>query len=771
MVHTRSDIIATLRSRNVRGSLTKMKKASLLELLRETAPPSSPRDVQRQGIYLAPDPEQKQSGGHAYKVDGSLGANHAAKHVHERQDWPSDKAKKQSGSGRGRGDSDYSRFIRAEMKRNGGKMALAAKAWREHKQTGGHFARKDGTVSDAERRKYKHTHDGPNPSDTAPKAPTSAAAKAADPKAIAKQARADRAAASVVAKASATPRVAPKAPARKASATPRVAPKAPARKATPKRVASSRGDQSIFDAPRAASPLKVRRVDKRGSQKAPPKVAAAPAKVGAPTPLQKARDRLQKDTYSDTHLGRFQKFRDEMGVRNRKYPTQQVASAEFQRRKRADAQLSDDMASARQDRENREATDSMARQGREDRATRRPSFKKKPKQRGSGLDDAPAGTLQSVPAWQMSLRDSVAPDHKRQVRQLTLQGSNEGQSVYMTQRPTHKLNRRIGKKSRSTLRRVSGMLDAMIADAENNDPVLHDELQQVKRERLHKKFIKAERRRQAQAGSGPGVDMSDLPDNMTDEQIADRLVDAGIARMATDPIGARDDFERALELDPEYTLAGEYLDTIDGKLQDAHRRLAMAKSTLDNDVAQRVFQTGTGHFWDDFGEDIKDVAIGAAIVGGTVLTGGLADAGVGFLGAMFEGAGDATAEVGGMVGDAVTATGRKAAQVVGDTLPAAGDTSVGDALDSGVKKASDRLEQVSDAAQTRVQSARSYLQGVGRDAPDTDTDGVDNPLSATHDEPENRWWCTHTDRGARAGARDHGNRHRDSQRRERASRR
>ena len=74
MVHTRSDIIATLRSRNVRGSLTKMKKSRLLELLRETAPPSSPRDVQKQGIYLAPDPEQKQSGGHAYKVDGSLGA-------------------------------------------------------------------------------------------------------------------------------------------------------------------------------------------------------------------------------------------------------------------------------------------------------------------------------------------------------------------------------------------------------------------------------------------------------------------------------------------------------------------------------------------------------------------------------------------------------------------------------------------------------------------------------------------------------------------------
>ena len=39
-------------------------------------------------------------------------------------------------------------------------MALAAKAWREHKQSGGHFARKDGTVSESEKKKYKHTHEG-----------------------------------------------------------------------------------------------------------------------------------------------------------------------------------------------------------------------------------------------------------------------------------------------------------------------------------------------------------------------------------------------------------------------------------------------------------------------------------------------------------------------------------------------------------------------------------------------------------------------------------
>lgn len=42
-------------------------------------------------------------------------------------------------------------------------MALAAQAWREHKESGGHYARKDGTVSAAEAKNYKHKHDGSNP--------------------------------------------------------------------------------------------------------------------------------------------------------------------------------------------------------------------------------------------------------------------------------------------------------------------------------------------------------------------------------------------------------------------------------------------------------------------------------------------------------------------------------------------------------------------------------------------------------------------------------
>ena len=39
MKYTKADVIATLRSRNVKGPLTKYKKARLLELLKETAPP------------------------------------------------------------------------------------------------------------------------------------------------------------------------------------------------------------------------------------------------------------------------------------------------------------------------------------------------------------------------------------------------------------------------------------------------------------------------------------------------------------------------------------------------------------------------------------------------------------------------------------------------------------------------------------------------------------------------------------------------------------
>ena len=64
--------------------------------------------------------------------------------------------------------------------------------------------------------------------------------------------------------------------------------------------------------------------------------------------------------------------------------------------------------------------------------------------------------------------------------------------------------------------------------------------------------------------------------------------------MRDDPIAARADFENALSLDPAYTLADEYLETIDDyerRLGEAHRRLAFAQNpALHADVAQMVME-------------------------------------------------------------------------------------------------------------------------------------------------------------------------------------
>ena len=49
------------------------------------------------------------------------------------------------------------------------------------------------------------------------------------------------------------------------------------------------------------------------------------------------------------------------------------------------------------------------------------------------------------------------------------------------------------------------------------------------------------------AASGADIDMTDLPDNMTNEQLADMLVDQGIARMRSNPVEARQDFEHAFQ--------------------------------------------------------------------------------------------------------------------------------------------------------------------------------------------------------------------------------
>ena len=214
---TRADMIAMLKSRGVRGRLSKMTKAQLRTKLDETAPPPEDqegdgRKPQRSGeLELEADP---QSGGHFYKADGSTSATQEAKykHEHRKKDWPA-----QKGSG-----SSYKSFMTKEMKQNGGNMAKAAAAYRDQK--GGHLVRKDGTVGAAESTKYKHTHTGENPATDSTKAPASATAKASGSTTKAKQARAERAAEQNKPKPSPkpvpkpSPRRAPK-PARKKRAT------------------------------------------------------------------------------------------------------------------------------------------------------------------------------------------------------------------------------------------------------------------------------------------------------------------------------------------------------------------------------------------------------------------------------------------------------------------------------------------------------------------------------------------------------------------------
>ena len=364
---TRADLIAALKSRGIKGKLSKMKLAQLRELAAQSAPPEAheedtahgQRDDMRQsgGLRLAPDPQAKQDGGHSYRKDGTTTAKEDAKykHTHRKKTWPAQEGKGHS----------YRSFVAAKLK-EGKTMKAAAAEWKEQK--GGHNVKKDGTVSAVEAAKYKHTHAGENPATDSARAPVSATAKAGS-KDEAKKARAERAAAAV-----------------KAAAAPKAAAPSPRKAATKKKVATKRAsaDQSIFDGP-AASPKAKPKSPKRSSNRTKPASQETQARASAvtETQMQKARARLERNAYSDTHLGRFQKFRDEMGVRNKKYPTQSAASAEYQSRKRADARLEQEMAETRLERENTEATDAMDRQRREDRVADMPSIPRR-EQDGDG---------------------------------------------------------------------------------------------------------------------------------------------------------------------------------------------------------------------------------------------------------------------------------------------------------------------------------------------------------------------------------------------------
>ena len=179
MAVTRSEIIAQLKSRGVKGRLSKMRKHELQELLKKSAAPGQTKEPI--GISLEPDdqagghcagklgskklakachdaygdtdgdgqPDQK--GGHYFQSFGKASASEVRKykHTHEKSDMPT--VNKQRGSGH-----SYRDFMTAEMRQNGGNMKAAVAKY--HEQKGGHMVRADGTISNKENKKYAHYH-------------------------------------------------------------------------------------------------------------------------------------------------------------------------------------------------------------------------------------------------------------------------------------------------------------------------------------------------------------------------------------------------------------------------------------------------------------------------------------------------------------------------------------------------------------------------------------------------------------------------------------
>jgi hypothetical protein len=157
---TRDTMIALLRTRGVKGRLSKMTKPQLKKMVESTAPPSMPEstsmtsDRPKGDLELEPD---DQSGGHYFQSFGKASASEMRKykHTHEKDDMPT------SNTQRGSGHS-YRDFVAAQMRQNGGDMKAAVAKYKEMK--GGHMVRADGTISDKENAKYRHRHKNlPNP--------------------------------------------------------------------------------------------------------------------------------------------------------------------------------------------------------------------------------------------------------------------------------------------------------------------------------------------------------------------------------------------------------------------------------------------------------------------------------------------------------------------------------------------------------------------------------------------------------------------------------
>ena len=86
---TRAELIALLKSRGIKGRLSKMTKAQLLAKVKATAPPEKAEEKPQQhmsGLRL----EEEQEGGHRFNMKGEVNKSDAkkAKHTHVKSSWP-----------------------------------------------------------------------------------------------------------------------------------------------------------------------------------------------------------------------------------------------------------------------------------------------------------------------------------------------------------------------------------------------------------------------------------------------------------------------------------------------------------------------------------------------------------------------------------------------------------------------------------------------------------------------------------------------------------
>ena len=89
---TRDTMVAMLRTRGVKGRLSKMTKSQLQQMVAKTAPPATSKghdsnpDRPKGDLELEPDDH---SGGHYFRTDGTTVTD--GNHGHTTDPWPSDK--------------------------------------------------------------------------------------------------------------------------------------------------------------------------------------------------------------------------------------------------------------------------------------------------------------------------------------------------------------------------------------------------------------------------------------------------------------------------------------------------------------------------------------------------------------------------------------------------------------------------------------------------------------------------------------------------------